>query len=269
MSRLVVLLAVAATALVVAPSSSAAIARGEGTPASPNADCAGPCPTAIVFKGPGSGRLSSNPPSDANYCSSPNLCVIAPDNETMGTNELHLYAHPGTGSYLERWEGCPRQGGAQGEVCIVDLVVAGGSYTLCVVFNNSGAPPVSDRNCPPQTTTPPPPPPPTGPPALGSPCTIPGNAGPNVIYGTAGRDVICGRGGNDTINGRGGHDLILGGGGADRLTGAGGRDAIYGGSGNDTLSARDGVRDTVNGGLGRDRARWDALDVRRSVERRF
>jgi hypothetical protein len=25
----------------------------------------------------------------------------------------------------------------------------------------------------------------------------------------------------------------------------------------------------VNGGLGRDRARWDARDVRRSIERRF
>ena len=255
------LLLVAVAALAFVPSASASIGPPQDA-AARAAGCAGPCPSTLLFKGPGSGWLTSTP--EYVNCASPTRCDITPDNLVHG-NQLTIHATPGSGSYLERWEGCPSQGGAQGENCVLDLTVPGGTYTICVVFNVQGAPRVSDTSCPPAA----PPPPSTGPPPLGSACTVPGNAGANVIYGTAGRDVICGHGGNDTINGRGGHDLILGGGGADRLTGAGGRDALYGGSGNDTLLSRDGIRDTVNGGLGRDRARWDALDVRRSVESRF
>ncbi len=259
--RIGLVLAAVVAALALAPAASAAIARGEGTRAG-GAECGGPCPTAIWFKGPGSGKIVSNPPGYD--CA--NTCAIEPDNAQVG-KYLTLTAVPSDGSRLERWERCPNQQGAD---CILDLDLNGGQYTMCVVFNNASVP--TEATCPPivpVSPQPPPRPPPPGPPPLGSRCTIPGTSGPNVINGTAGRDVICGRDGNDVINGRGGHDLILGGTGADRLTGGLGRDAIYGGSGNDTLFARDGIRDTVNGGLGRDRARWDARDVRRSIERRL
>jgi Ca2+-binding RTX toxin-like protein len=42
------------------------------------------------------------------------------------------------------------------------------------------------------------------------------------------------------------------------LTGGKGRDRLLGGSGSDRLLARDGVRDRVDGGPGRDTARVDA-----------
>jgi hypothetical protein len=263
--RIGLLLAAVGAALALAPAASAAIARGEGAERSSGADaCAGPCPSVIVFKGPGSGRVLSEPASVD--CLTPGPCAIYPDNESLGPR-LDLIARPGAGYYLERWERCPSQEGGR---CVLDLNIPGGMYTICVVFNRDGAPPVSDATCPPTSPPPPPPPPPpTGPPPLGSRCTIGGSARSDVISGSPGRDVICGRGGNDTINGRGGHDLLLGGAGTDRITGGGGRDSIYGGTGNDTLYARDGIRDTVNGGRGRDRARWDARDVRRSIERRL
>ena len=79
--------------------------------------------------------------------------------------------------------------------------------------------------------------------------------------------MLLGRGGNDTVRGRGGNDVIRGGTGNDRLYGGPGRDLILGEPGNDRLYARDGVRDTLNGGPGFDEAWVDALDVVRNVER--
>jgi hypothetical protein len=138
------------------------------------------------------------------------------------------------------------------------------------------------------------------------PCTIRGTAGADILRGTPGPDVICGRGGNDVLRGFGGDDLLYGGGGADRLygddgadrligglggdvlvgragtdtlrgqsgrdrlVGGGARDALLAGSGRDTLIARDGNRDWLDGGAGRDRAHVDRrLDTVRGVEVRF
>ena len=47
-------------------------------------------------------------------------------------------------------------------------------------------------------------------------------------------------------------ERLFGGAGNDRLTGGSGKDTISGGTGNDTISARDGVRDLVSCGPGRD-----------------
>jgi RTX calcium-binding nonapeptide repeat (4 copies) len=79
------------------------------------------------------------------------------------------------------------------------------------------------------------------------PC-IRGTAGNNRLVGTRGNDALCGLGGNDVLKGLAGND---------RLVGGGGRDTFY---------SRDGFRDVDKGGPGRDRARVDARDVRRSIE---
>jgi Ca2+-binding RTX toxin-like protein len=78
------------------------------------------------------------------------------------------------------------------------------------------------------------------------PC-IRGTSGPNRLVGTRGNDKLCGLGGNDTLKGLGGND---------RLKGGRGRDTFY---------SRDAYRDVLLGGPGRDRARVDARDVRRSI----
>ncbi len=269
MRRLVVLLALASAALVLAPSASAAIGpeQDAATRAPDAASCAPPCTVYYFKKGPGVARVVATPPGD------PPLNCWSDCKSMFGEETITLRVYPAAGWELKGWQNCPTT--LQDGSCVIppDPVVY-----VCAWFDAPTAPTPPETICPPYepglVPSPPPPPaspppPPSGAPPLGSRCTIPGTAGANVINGTAGRDVICGRGGNDTINGRGGHDLILGGTGADRLTGGLGRDAIYGGSGNDALIARDGIRDTVNGGLGRDRARWDARDVRRSIERRF
>jgi Ca2+-binding RTX toxin-like protein len=79
------------------------------------------------------------------------------------------------------------------------------------------------------------------------PC-IRGTGGNNLLVGTRGNDKLCGLGGNDTLKGLGGND---------RLKGGKGRDTFY---------ARDAYRDVLLGGTGRDRARVNATDVRRSIE---
>ena len=85
-----------------------------------------------------------------------------------------------------------------------------------------------------------------------------GTPGGDTIRGTARADRLYGRGGDDRIFGLAGDDLLSGGADADRL---------WGGPGSDRLVARDGVRDLVICGPGRDVAVVDSLDlVHRSCE---
>jgi Ca2+-binding RTX toxin-like protein len=109
----------------------------------------------------------------------------------------------------------------------------------------------------------------------GGACTITGTPGNDTLTGTPGRDVICGRGGNDLLVGGGGHDSLRGEGGRDRLVAGPGNDALDGGPGPDTLLgqagrdlllARDGTRDTLDGGAQQDRASRDPVDRVRGVE---
>jgi hypothetical protein len=97
--------------------------------------------------------------------------------------------------------------------------------------------------------------------------TFSGNGGANRITGTAGNDVAYGLGGNDVLLGLAGSDVLYGGLGDDLLDGGSGRDRLYGGPGNDTLRARDGQRDVVDCGPGRDVARVDRLDRVSACER--
>ena len=81
-------------------------------------------------------------------------------------------------------------------------------------------------------------------------------------------DYIDGGPGNDDLDGgrapqseyRADDDVILGRSGADVLRGGPGRDTLDGGRGNDRIRARDGERDEIRCGAGRDRAFVDKRD---------
>jgi Ca2+-binding RTX toxin-like protein len=83
----------------------------------------------------------------------------------------------------------------------------------------------------------------------------------DVINGLGGNDVIHALGGNDTVNGGTGNDTIFGGAGNDKLTGGPGKDKIYGGAGADTIHVRDGARDVVDCGTGKDTVYADRSDA--------
>lgn len=93
-----------------------------------------------------------------------------------------------------------------------------------------------------------------------------GQAGGDRLLGAAGNDVALGGIGNDRLVGGFGRDSLNGWTGRDTLVGGAGRDRFVGAAGNDTLYSRDLVREIVNGGIGRDRARVNRSDVRLSIE---
>jgi Ca2+-binding RTX toxin-like protein len=88
-----------------------------------------------------------------------------------------------------------------------------------------------------------------------------GDGRANVLGGGVGPDVLAGAGGDDTLVGGFGGDRLYGGPGTDRLIADGGigvGQAPRGG--NDYVSARDGRRDLVDCGPGRDVAQVDRFD---------
>jgi Ca2+-binding RTX toxin-like protein len=78
---------------------------------------------------------------------------------------------------------------------------------------------------------------------------IVGNLRPNVLLGSGGKDLI---------DGRGGADRVTAGAGNDECSPEEGPRPPLGGPGSDRLLARDGARDRVDGGPGRDTARVDS-----------
>jgi RTX calcium-binding nonapeptide repeat (4 copies) len=87
-----------------------------------------------------------------------------------------------------------------------------------------------------------------------------GTTGGDRMFGTTSDDQLVARAGDDCLSGGRGDDLLAGGDGDDRLVGGPGRDRLLGGPGADVISARDGKRDVVRCGPGRDRARVDPVD---------
>ncbi len=87
-----------------------------------------------------------------------------------------------------------------------------------------------------------------------------GSSGDLISAGSSG-DRVAGDQGNDRINGNSGNDVLKGNSGHDRITGLTGADRIAGGSGNDRINSRDGRRDRVDCGRGRDRVLADRFDV--------
>jgi hypothetical protein len=82
----------------------------------------------------------------------------------------------------------------------------------------------------------------------------------DFLYGKDGDDVIRGLGARDELSGGSGNDKIYGGDGNEILGGDPGNDVIYGGDGNDSLWSKDGQRDKVYGGKGKDMCTFDKLD---------
>jgi Ca2+-binding RTX toxin-like protein len=102
-----------------------------------------------------------------------------------------------------------------------------------------------------------------------------GTDGRDEFLGTPRADQMYAKGGDDVAQGAGGRDLIYGGYGDDRLTGDGGDDSlydrrgsdhIYGNGGDDHIDTRDGQRDRVNCGPGRDTFTADKIDAVRNCE---
>lgn len=99
-------------------------------------------------------------------------------------------------------------------------------------------------------------------------CWISGSDFADTLRGTRKGEHICGFASRDTIHALGGADVVDGGAHADTLDGGAGRDRLIGGRGDDRIFARDGFRDIVNCGLGRDNAVVDRFDtVLRGCER--
>jgi Ca2+-binding RTX toxin-like protein len=88
----------------------------------------------------------------------------------------------------------------------------------------------------------------------------------DMLVGSSRNDTLLGRSGNDRLFGGKGNDALQGGPGNDELVGGPGRDTLMGGPGNDRLFARDGERDIVDCGTGKDVAVVDKKDVVRHCE---
>jgi uncharacterized repeat protein (TIGR01451 family) len=90
--------------------------------------------------------------------------------------------------------------------------------------------------------------------------TLRGTPAADRVLGLRGNDKLYGFAGADFVSGGAGRDLIDGGKGDDNLIGGSESDLIRGGSGNDSIFSRDGVRDLVNCGPGRDVVGVDVRD---------
>ena len=97
--------------------------------------------------------------------------------------------------------------------------------------------------------------------------SLSGGAGGDRVVGGAGDDRLSGGGGDDAIAGAGGDNRLTGGGGNDRITTGPGLNRYAGGAGNDVIDARNGRRERVFCGSGRDRVRADRRDRVSGCER--
>jgi Ca2+-binding RTX toxin-like protein len=78
--------------------------------------------------------------------------------------------------------------------------------------------------------------------------------GNDQVYGNRGKDWLLGYGGSDLLNGGHANDEIYA---QDISTGNPGEDTVMGGGGNDSISANDGLFDTIDCGDGLDVVRYD------------
>jgi Ca2+-binding RTX toxin-like protein len=95
-----------------------------------------------------------------------------------------------------------------------------------------------------------------------------GGRGADRMWGGVGGDRLAGGAALDRMDGGRGNDRLFGNAGNDRMKGGAGADRMSGGAGRDFTAARDGRRDVVFGGPGRDAGRFDRFDRNLAVERR-
>lgn len=96
--------------------------------------------------------------------------------------------------------------------------------------------------------------------------TIVGSPFADRIEGLRGDDRLFGGGGGDYVGGGPGADRIVGGPGGDTIDGGWQRDVLLGGAGDDSIAAKDGFKDAVDCGDGRDTVYVDRFDVLRNCE---
>ena len=95
-----------------------------------------------------------------------------------------------------------------------------------------------------------------------------GGSGADNLLGGLGNDGLTGGAGNDRLSGGAGADSVNGGAGNDRLDGGAAIDRFSAGAGNDAVFARDGKRERIDCGSGRDVVQADRVDrVSRNCER--
>jgi dienelactone hydrolase len=97
-------------------------------------------------------------------------------------------------------------------------------------------------------------------PPSGAGDAIRGRGGDDSLRGGDGNDCLYGNAGSDKLAGDAGKDRLKGGKDDDRLSGGAGRDVIGGGPGADTIRARDGARDRIRCGPGKDEVIADRKD---------
>jgi len=90
-----------------------------------------------------------------------------------------------------------------------------------------------------------------------------GGKGNDWIIGNAANNVIKGNAGNDTLEGGAGNDSLYGDAGVDKLLGQAGDDTFYVRKPASSLVADN---DSVDGGIGTDKAQVDSTDVKISIE---
>lgn len=90
---------------------------------------------------------------------------------------------------------------------------------------------------------------------------ITGLDGNDRLSGGKGNDQLDGGSGKDDLKGGDGNDIVEGRSGNDKLDGGKGRDKLDGGSGHDKILARDGEKDEVFCGSGRDTVTVDERDL--------
>jgi Ca2+-binding RTX toxin-like protein len=87
-----------------------------------------------------------------------------------------------------------------------------------------------------------------------------GSSGRDRLSGGFDNDMLAGGSGNDDMLGGSGNDRIFGESGNDRIVGGGGRNIVDAGRGDDSIEARNGERDRIICGSGRDRVHADRYD---------
>jgi dienelactone hydrolase len=94
-----------------------------------------------------------------------------------------------------------------------------------------------------------------------------GGKGKDRLEGREGDDCIEGEAADDKLKGGEDDDQVIGGPDNDKVVGGSGVDMLIGGSGNDKLKAKDGERDVVKCGGGKDKAKADRKDRVKGCEK--